>query len=42
MVRQENTVPGGTLDGKWGPVAAAIAAGGADGVIEILSRADRS
>ncbi len=41
-VSQENTVPGGTLDGEWGSIAAAIAAGGASGVIEILARADSS
>lgn len=42
VVRQENSVPEGALDGEWGSVALAIAAGGAHGVIEILTRADAS
>lgn len=38
VVSQVNTVPHGTLDGEWGPIAAAIARGGAQGVIDLLDR----
>ncbi len=38
VVSQANTVPHGALDGEWGPIAAAIAQGGAQGVIDLLDR----
>lgn len=38
VVSQVNTVPHGALDGEWGPIAAAIARGGAQGVIDLLDR----
>lgn len=37
-ITQRNTVPEGALDGRWGPLAATVAAGGAQGVIELLER----
>lgn len=33
-IRQENDVPAGALDAKWGLIATAAAAGGADGIVE--------
>lgn len=36
-IRQENDVPAGALDEKWGLIAPAAAQGGADGVIEAIS-----
>lgn len=38
VVSQANTVPHGALDGEWGPIAAAIAQGAAQGVIDLLDR----
>jgi len=38
-ISQENTIPAGTLDGAWGPVAGAIAAGGADGIVALVQEA---
>ncbi|MBT6440877.1 MAG: hypothetical protein HOK61_00495 [Alphaproteobacteria bacterium] len=38
-ISQENTIPAGTLDGAWGPVADAIAAGGADGIVALVQEA---
>lgn len=37
-VNQSNTIPKGTLDGAWGPVAHAVAENGADGIIAMLER----
>ena len=37
VVSQSNQVPAGSLDGAWGPIAMAVAQGGAEGVIRILS-----
>ncbi len=39
VVRQQNTVPRGTLDGAWGAHAVAIAEYAAGGVLELLARA---
>jgi len=36
--RQENTVPAGSLDGRWGAVAGFAAAAAVDGIAEILDR----
>ena len=38
IINQDNTVPAGTLDGEWGDIAAAIAAGGAAGVLDLLDQ----
>ncbi len=38
VVSQRNTVAKGALDGRWGAVAAAIAAGGAGGVLDLVGR----
>ena len=37
-VAQENSVPTGRLEGRWGSLAAAIASGGADGVRNLVRR----
>ncbi len=37
-VNQSNTVPSGTLDGAWGPVARAVAENGAHGIVAMLER----
>ncbi|MDP6817865.1 MAG: hypothetical protein QF449_07465 [Alphaproteobacteria bacterium] len=37
-VNQSNTVPSGTLDGAWGPVARAVAENGAQGIVAMLER----
>lgn len=39
VVSQSNTVPPGALDGPWGELAEAVAAGGADGVRALLEAA---
>ncbi|MCH9019128.1 MAG: hypothetical protein IIA73_01995, partial [Proteobacteria bacterium] len=39
VVRQQNTVPHGALDGAWGAHAVAIAEYAAGGVLELLARA---
>ncbi len=36
-ISQGNFVPSGSLDGPWGNVAVAVAQGGAEGVVQILS-----
>lgn len=36
-VSQSNVVPAGVLDGNWGPVAAAVADDGAEGIVAMLS-----
>ncbi|MCW0180413.1 MAG: hypothetical protein OJI70_01475 [Zavarzinia sp.] len=36
-IRQENDVPAGALDGKWGLIAPAAASGGADGITEAIA-----
>ena len=38
-VAQENSVPRGRLEGRWGSLAAAIASGGADGVRSLVRQA---
>lgn len=38
IINQANTLPAGTLYGEWGNIAAAIAAGGAAGVLDLLDR----
>ena len=38
VVSQKNTVPEGSLDGKWGTIAAAIASSAAQGVVDLLDR----
>ena len=35
-VAQENTIPAGSLDGRWGPTAQAVALAGVDGVVALL------
>lgn len=37
-VDQRNQVPAGSLDGPWGPLAATVAQGAAEGVIDLLNR----
>jgi len=37
VVSQSNQIAAGSLDGAWGPIAMAVAQGGAEGVIRILS-----
>jgi len=39
-ISQMNTIPAGSLDGAWGPVAHAIANGGADGIVALVQEAD--
>jgi len=41
-VSQSNTVPLGALDERWGPIAGAVAGGGATGVVAILQSLTRS
>lgn len=36
-IRQENDVPAGALDGKWGLIAPAAASGGGDGITEAIA-----
>lgn len=38
VVSQANTLPSGALDGAWGAIAAAIADGGAAGVLDLLEQ----
>ncbi|MFP6744909.1 MAG: hypothetical protein VCB77_06950 [Alphaproteobacteria bacterium] len=38
VINQANTLPAGTLDGEWGAIAAAIADGGATGVLDLLEK----
>lgn len=35
-VSQQNTVPGGSLDGQWGPIADAAANAAADGILKLV------
>ncbi len=39
-IEQDNTIAPGTLDGAWGPIADAIAAAAADGLLDLLARTD--
>jgi hypothetical protein len=38
-VNQENAVPAGSLDGRWGDIAYAVATAASDGVVAILEKA---
>jgi hypothetical protein len=38
IINQANTLPAGALDGEWGAIAAAIADGGATGVLDLLDK----
>jgi hypothetical protein len=38
-VNQENAVPAGSLDGKWGDIAYAVATAASDGIVAILEKA---
>lgn len=38
IINQANILPAGALDGEWGDIAAAIADGGAAGVLDLLAR----
>ena len=40
-VQQGNVIPAGSLDGAWGDVAALIAVGAADGIVDLLAQAGR-
>ena len=40
VIRQANRVPAGSLDGQWGQVAEAVAAGTAEGVADLLTRVE--
>jgi len=40
-VQQGNVIPAGSLDGKWGDVAALIAVGAADGILDLLKQAGK-
>ena len=40
-VQQGNVIPAGSLDGAWGDVAALIAVGAADGILDLLRQAGR-
>ncbi len=35
-IKQENTIPGGSLDGQWGDIAMAIASAAADGIVAVV------
>ena len=40
VIRQANRVPAGSLDGHWGQVAEAVAAGTAEGIADLLTRVE--
>jgi hypothetical protein len=40
-VQQGNVIPAGSLDGTWGDVAALIAVGAADGIVDLLTQAGK-
>jgi hypothetical protein len=37
-VKQENTIPQGSLDGAWGEIALAVASAAVDGLVEVINR----
>ena len=37
-IEQANDIEPGQLDGAWGPIAAAVADGAADGMMDLLAR----
>jgi hypothetical protein len=39
-VSQQNTIPRGSLNGPWGPIADAAAGAAADGIIKLLPRSN--
>jgi len=41
QVEQSNVIPAGSLDGAWGDVAAVVAVGAVDGIVELLRKAGR-
>ena len=41
VVKQENKVPQGSLDGRWGDVANLIAAAAAPGILAIIGKAEQ-
>jgi hypothetical protein len=41
QVDQQSTIPAGSLDGPWGPVAGEIAKAAAAGLIDLLDQAGR-
>lgn len=41
QIEQANVIPMGTLDGPWGDIAAVIAVGTADGVLQLLHKAGK-
>ena len=41
VVKQENAVPQGSLDGRWGEVANLVAAAAAPGILAIIQRAEQ-
>jgi hypothetical protein len=41
VVKQENAVPQGSLDGRWGDVANFVAAAAAPGILAIIEKAEQ-
>lgn len=41
QIQQANVIPLGTLDGAWGDIAAVVAVGAADGVLQLLQQAGK-